>query len=117
MPKRVATCIYVWRSNYRRQDGRKRKKGNGRKEGKKTTTTHLLGLRPLRLGQELVGGAGLEGAAQAVDAVVGLLGREALQGLDDLLVLLDDQVVGPVRGVSDFPRVSNPSFRKCDCGW
>ncbi len=41
-------------------------------------------------------GAGLEGAAQAVDAVVGLLGREALQRQDDVLGLLGDQVVGSV---------------------
>lgn len=41
-------------------------------------------------------GAALEGAAYAVDAVVGRLGREALERLDDVLVLLDDQVVGSV---------------------
>lgn len=41
-------------------------------------------------------GAALEGAAYAVDAVVGRLGREALERLDDVLVLFDDQVVGPV---------------------
>lgn len=43
-----------------------------------------------------MGDAALDGAAQAVDAVVGLLGGQALQGLQDILVLLDDQVIGTV---------------------
>lgn len=43
-----------------------------------------------------MGGAALESAAYAVDTVVGLLGRKALQGEDDVLVLLADQIVGAV---------------------
>ena len=43
-----------------------------------------------------MGGAALESAAYAVDAVVGLLGRKALQGEDDVLVLLANQIVGAV---------------------
>jgi hypothetical protein len=64
--------------------------------GKCVSKTHLLGLRPLVLGQKLVRDGALEGAADAVDAIVGLLGRETLEGLDDVLVLLGDQVVGAV---------------------
>jgi hypothetical protein len=43
-----------------------------------TRYTHIIGLGPLVLGQQLVGDAALEGAAESVDAVVGLLGGEAL---------------------------------------
>lgn len=39
----------------------------------------------------------LESAAQAEDAVVGLLGVEALEGGVHNVVLLGEQVVGPVR--------------------
>jgi len=39
----------------------------------------------------------LEGAAQTEDTVVGLLGLEALQGGVNNVVLLREQVIGPVR--------------------
>jgi hypothetical protein len=39
----------------------------------------------------------LKSAAQAEDTVVGLLGIEALEGGVDNVVLLGEQVVGPVR--------------------
>ena len=58
----------------------------------------LLGLGPLGLGQNLLLQAELRGAADAVDAVVALLGREAVQGLEDRLVLLADEVVAAVVG-------------------
>lgn len=38
----------------------------------------------------------LEGAAEAEDAVVGLLGREALDGLENDVGLLGDEVIGSV---------------------
>lgn len=57
----------------------------------------LLG-GPLVLGQELVGERELGGAADAVDAVVRLLGAQALEGGEDGLVLLGDEVVGAVFG-------------------
>ena len=44
----------------------------------------------------------LEGAAEAEDAVVGLLGREALDGLEDDVGLFWDQVVGSVGRLSAF---------------
>ncbi len=56
----------------------------------------LLGLGPLGLGQDLLLQAELGGAADAVDAVVVLLGVQAADGLEDRLVLLEDQVVGAV---------------------
>lgn len=70
--------------------------------------THLLVLRPLLLGQQLVRDGALEGAADAVDAVVGRLGRKALEGLDDVLVLLVDQVIG---AVFSRTRSANPVIR------
>lgn len=58
---------------------------------------HLLRLGPLVLGQELVLVGELDGAADAVNAVVGLLGREALEGLlDDIGLLLDEVVESAV---------------------
>lgn len=42
----------------------------------------------------------LEGAAEAENAVVGLLGREALDGLENNVGLLWDQVVGSAHTVS-----------------
>lgn len=39
----------------------------------------------------------LHGASQAEDAVVGLLGLEALEGGLDNVVLFGEQVIGPVR--------------------
>lgn len=57
----------------------------------------LLG-GPLVLGQELVGEGELGGAADAVDAVVRLLGGQAVEGGEDVLVLLGDEVVGAVGG-------------------
>lgn len=55
---------------------------------------YLLGLGPLVLGEELVDGAALDGAADAVDALVGLLGGEALEGnLDGFVLLLEEVVV------------------------
>lgn len=54
----------------------------------------FLGLRPLLLGQQLVGDAALDGAADAEDAVVALLlGETAECGLD-LGALLGDEIVG-----------------------
>lgn len=43
-----------------------------------------------------MGGAALERTSNSVHAVVGLLRRQALQGLDDVLVLFHDQVVGSI---------------------
>lgn len=57
----------------------------------------LLGLGPFRLGEQLVSDGGLHGAAEAEDSVVALLGREALEGEGDGLVLLGDEVVGSAR--------------------
>lgn len=54
----------------------------------------LLGLSPFRLREQLVGDGGLHSAAEAEDSVVALLGREALEGEGDGLVLLGDEVVG-----------------------
>ena len=65
--------------------------------GLNIVATHLLGLGPLVPGQELVGNTALDGAAEPIDTVVGYLGREALQGLENIFVLLDDQVIGAVR--------------------
>lgn len=42
------------------------------------------------------GGKYLEGAADAEDAVVGLLGRQTLEGELDYVVLLGEDVIGPV---------------------
>jgi hypothetical protein len=58
--------------------------------------SYLLGLGLLLLGQQLVRHGALHGAADAVDAVVRLLGREALEGLQDILVLLDNEIVGTI---------------------
>jgi hypothetical protein len=58
----------------------------------------LLGLRPLGLGEELVLDAELRRAADSVDAVVALLGGEALERKKYVLILLADQVVGAERG-------------------
>jgi len=55
----------------------------------------LIGLRPFRLGEEFVLQAELHRAPDAVDAVVAVPGREAAERLEDVLVLLADQVVGP----------------------
>lgn len=81
------------------------------------TGLYLFGLGVLVLGKELVGqgalvkgqrdddmrigraGQGrtdLEGAAHAEDTVVGLLGREALEGEKDDIGLFGDQVIGSV---------------------
>lgn len=59
----------------------------------------LLGLGPFRLGQDLLLQAELGGAADAVDAVVLLLGGEAGEGLEDGLVVFGDEVVGPGEGL------------------
>ncbi len=61
--------------------------------GKEEIDAHLLVLGPFFLGQKLVGGTALECAAESVDAVVGDLGREALEGFEDILVFLYDQVI------------------------
>lgn len=54
----------------------------------------LLGLGPLVLGEQLVGVAALDGAADAVDTLVGLLGGQTLQGdLDSFVFLLEEIVV------------------------
>lgn len=54
----------------------------------------------------------LEGAAQAENTVVGLLGLEALEGGVDNVVLLGEQIIGPVRqSVSSGPCASqDPPF-------
>lgn len=55
---------------------------------------YLLGLGPLRLGEQLVLVAALDGAAETVDAVVGLLvGKTADGNLDSLGLLLKKIVV------------------------
>lgn len=54
----------------------------------------FIGLGPLVLGQQLVGNAALDGAADAEDTVVALLFVEAGQcGLDNL-GLLGDEIIG-----------------------
>lgn len=87
---------------------------------------HLLGLNPLLLGQELVrhgklrylsiiavvvgsGSSYLHGAAQTEDAVVCLLGSEALEGLLDDIVLLGDQVIGPAKQLALAPCPISPN--------
>ena len=57
----------------------------------------LLGLGPVGAREDLLLQRELGGAAQAEDAVVALAGREALQGLLHVLVLLRDEVVGAAR--------------------
>lgn len=82
--------------------------------GEMLDQAYIFGLGPLALGEELVGhgalvelagcrsGSGwfsvmyLESAADAEDAVVGLLGRQALEGVLDGDVLLGQDVIGPV---------------------
>lgn len=59
------------------------------------SSSYLLGLGPLLLGQDLVLVAVLDGAADAEDAVVALLGRETLEGEADLFPLLLEEVVVP----------------------
>lgn len=66
-------------------------------QGAEVRDVLLLG-GPLVLGEELVGEGELGGAADAVDAVVGLLGGQALEGGEDGLVLLGDEIVGAVVG-------------------
>ncbi len=68
--------------------------------------TYFLGLGPLVLGQQLVGDTALDGAAQSVDTVIGFLGSEAPQGLQNVLVLLDNQIVGSVSMAKKKPLVS-----------
>ena len=65
--------------------------------------SHLLGFGPLVLGQDLGSDRALHRTAESVDAVVGLLRRKALEGLEDLLVLLEDQVIGSV-SMQKIPR-------------
>lgn len=50
----------------------------------------LLGLGPLGLGKDLLLEGELGRAADAVDSVVGFLGRETAEGLQDGLVLFRD---------------------------
>lgn len=51
----------------------------------------------------------LHGAAQAEDAVVGLLGSEALESLLDDIVLFGDQVIGPAKplALAQCPKLPN----------
>lgn len=59
--------------------------------------SYLLGLGPLVLGEQLVGVAALDGAADAVDALVGLLCGEALEGdLHGFVLFLEEVVVSEV---------------------
>lgn len=61
----------------------------------------LLRLCPFRPGEDLLLQTELRRAAQAVDAVVrfrGVQGLHALEGLDDGLVLLGDQIIGTIWG-------------------
>lgn len=53
----------------------------------------VFGLGPGGPGQDLLLQGELSGAADAEDAVVGFLGRQALEGGQDGLVLFADQVV------------------------
>lgn len=56
--------------------------------------SYLLGLGPLVLGEQLVGVAALDGATDAVDTLVGLLGGQTLQGdLDSFVLFLEEIVV------------------------
>src|SRR4051812_1599768 len=50
--------------------------------------------------------ANLESAAHAEDTVVGLLGRETLEGEEDDLGLLGDEIIGPVVGGRNVSRAS-----------
>ena len=59
--------------------------------------SYIFGLGPVGLGQQLVLVAALDGAADAVDAVVALAGREALERLLDRVALLLDEVVPPAQ--------------------
>lgn len=68
-------------------------------------SAYLLRLGPLLLGEQLVDGAGLERTSDSVDTVVSFFRRQALQCLDDVLVLLDNQVVG-----SAIKSINNPSL-------
>lgn len=68
----------------------------------------LLGLGPLGLGQQLVGDAQLDGAADAEDAVVAVLLGHAGQGGLDGRALLGDQVVGSVSGVVQLVSAISP---------
>lgn len=67
--------------------------GNG---GNKGRIAHLLGLGPLVSREKLLLVTALHGAADAVDAVVRLLGGEACQGLGDVFALLLEQVIEPI---------------------
>ncbi len=59
---------------------------------------YLLGFGPVLLGEQLVLVAALSGTAETVDAVVGLLAREALDGDLDGLALLLEEVIESVGG-------------------
>lgn len=66
-------------------------------KGGKRELPYLLGLGPLVLGEQLVGVAALDGAADAVDALVGLLCGEALEGdLHGFVLFLEEVVVSEV---------------------
>jgi len=62
----------------------------------------LLRLRPFRLGKDLLLQTELRRAAHAVDAVVRVLGIQTLEGLEDSLVLLGDQIIGTILGEKRF---------------
>lgn len=74
---------------------------------------YLLGLGPVRLGEELVLVGALRGTADAEDAVVGLLGGQALEGELHGLALLLEEIVVPMRrrgSANCVPKDHHPIF-------
>lgn len=55
----------------------------------------------------------LESSAQTEDTVIGLLGSETLEGVLDGVVLLGEQIIGPVhhsrQPIDSLPAISRPA--------